>query len=100
MPVANHETQRFLRGVFADVRDLVLFVINLLHVHAVPSIAHFVHDFIILFNPRMVRSFVLAQFGHVAMYETIVIGVVHDFRLTNELQRRLEAVPGVRWIFP
>jgi len=100
MPMANHATQRFLWAVFADVRDLVLFIIELLQIHIAPSAAHFVHKFIFFFNPSVIHRFVLAQFGNVAMNKAIVIGVVPDFRLTNELQRRFEAVTGVRWIFP
>ena len=93
MPMANHETQRFLRGVFANVRDLVLFVVELLQIHVAPAIAHVVHNFI-FFNPSVIHSFVLAQFGYIAMNEPIVVRVVEDFWVSYELPGRLEAVTG------
>jgi len=96
MPMANHEAQRFLWAVFADGRDLVLFVIDRLQIHVIPATAHFVHDFIFFFNPSVIHRFLLVQLRNVTVNEPIVISVVHDFRLTNEFQRRFETVTGVR----
>ncbi len=52
------------------------------------------HNFIFFFNPSVIHRFVLAQFGNIAMNETIVIGVVGDLRFSNKPPRCFEAVTG------
>ena len=98
--MANHEQQRFLWSVSADGRDLVLCVIELLQIIVIRTIAHVVHNLILFFNPSVIHSFVLAQLGRVAMNETIVVGIVNDFRCTNEFPRCFKAVTSGHGVFP